>query len=560
MMMMMIGAGAGWLVVVATVAAGPSGVPLRWHHAVADTAEYARTVREVLSAPRHPTMRWPLLTDAASVVESLAVRNDWQPRWTRDGRPTPAALAAIAGLQRAADWGLGGDDYDGDALATEANRLARGHADDRSVALFDVAMTVDLARLIAALHGGRVRVAGLHPGLEVGSGPLALVSVVDSVSRAPVAAAWFDVRAGPAEEDRALLGALARYRVLAADTGLRPPLFGGRTIEPGADHPAVGVLRRYLVAVGDLDRADPVEPGAETRYDGALVGAVRRFQGRHGLVVDGVIGPATTRELARPLGDRVAQLEWALERRRWLPRPLPRTVIVVNVATFQLEAVADGRERLTMAAIVGQARGHQTPVLSAQLTRAVFRPWWEVPASIMKEEIGPMAGRDSAYLARADMELWLGDQVVPATSGNVRRIGKDVRVRQRPGPLNALGGVKFLLPNRYAVFLHDTPSRALFTEARRDFSHGCVRVAEPAALARFVLQALPEWTTERIESAMTGVDPVEVAIPTPIPVFVIYQPVTIDDGAIRFAPDAYGHDAALARTLRAGYPYRLSLP
>ena len=566
------GTGVRWLAFAGLVAATPV-VGIRPYVRSAggpDTVGFERTIREVLAAGRHSAMRWPAIGDAAAVVESLAGSNGWRFRWTRAGKPTPAAEAALQALRRAGEWGLEPADYDADSLVLWGERLRRtGEGDGRALALFETALSVDVARLVAALASGRPPNAAIAPGPRPGVTPTSrgpappppLARLVDSVSRAPLPAAWFDQLAAPTDDDRALLGFLRRYRQLAADSTVEPPEFGGRVLKPGGSDPAVGALRRFLVAVGDLEPAVAASATAASDYGDDLVAGVRRFQARHGLDVDGVVGRATAIALGRPLSDRVRQIELALERRRWLPRPLPLPAIVVNVPAFGLVAIDSSGERLSMAVVAGQAREHETPTLSAWLSRVVFQPWWEVPTSIMKAEIRPKALRDSTYLAREGMELWLGDEVVPATRQFVRRIGQDVRVRQRPGPRNALGRVKFLLPNPHSVFLHDTPARGLFARSRRDFSHGCVRVAEPAQLAWFVLRDQVGWTADRVTEAMAGEETFEVELPRPIPVFVVYQPVTVGaGGSIHFAPDIYDLDRRLDMVLRAGYPYRTSLP
>jgi murein L,D-transpeptidase YcbB/YkuD len=244
--------------------------------------------------------------------------------------------------------------------------------------------------------------------------------------------------------------------------------------------------------------------------------------------------------LSDPSSPRVRQIELAMERLRWLP-DIDGRVIVVNIPMFRLWAwdplVKDSA--LDMAVVVGRARGLQTPVFSAEVTDVVFRPYWNVPASILRNEILPALRRDPSYLQRHNMEI-LGS-------------GADMQVRQRPGPTNALGLVKFVFPNKYNVYMHATPAVALFQRERRDFSHGCVRVEDPVTLAHWVLQPQSQWSRAAILAAMNGETTQTIRLPEPVPVVIFYMTAAFDpaDGIVRFADDIYRHDARLDAALRA---------
>jgi murein L,D-transpeptidase YcbB/YkuD len=213
-----------------------------------------------------------------------------------------------------------------------------------------------------------------------------------------------------------------------------------------------------------------------------------------------------------------------------------------------------------MDVVVGDAFHKHTPVFAANMAYLIFRPYWEVPVSIMRSELGPKALSDPEFLQREGMVLVSGESedatVLPATHENLERIGKGVRVRQLPGPRNALGLVKFLLPNANDVYLHDTAAKGLFARARRDFSHGCVRLSDPVGLAAHVLRDQPEWTQERIHAAMEGKDNVRVNLSRPVPVCFIYSTaVAGENGDVYFYSDIYALDKELDRLLRSGYPY-----
>ena len=384
------------------------------------------------------------------------------------------------------------------------------------------------------------------------------------VAAAPLIASSASAQASEHAPDRALAVALARYEALAAAPDLRPPAPGG-IVRRGDALPAASALRRYLVALSDISpaarEAVPVE--ADTLYDDALADGVIAFQRRHGLEPDGVIGPATTAAMRVPLGQRARQLALALERWRQLPDSAPERFIVVNVPAFRLYAFeradATAWPRLRMNVVVGEADGGRaTPRFSGTLREVVFRPYWDVPASIARAELLPRIRRDPAYVEREHLEIVRGgdhDAVRhPPTAANLARVASGaLRLRQRPGPWNALGAVKLLFPNRFNVYLHGTPAPELFARSRRDFSHGCVRVEDPAALAAWVLGDEAGWDRDAVVAAMTrGPESRRVQVARPVTVHVLYATAAVgEDGVVRFYPDIYGHDGVPGRTAGA---------
>ncbi len=252
---------------------------------------------------------------------------------------------------------------------------------------------------------------------------------------------------------------------------------------------------------------------------------------------------------------RINQIGLALERWRWLPRDVTPPWIIVNVPAFSLRALAqEGDPPLRMAVVDGKGAGHPTPMVITSISGVQFHPAWLVPPLIAEREIQPPARRDPGYLAREHYDLLRNDSVVPPTAANVARIGRGIEVRQRPGPWNALGRIKFVMPNAANVYLHDTPARQDFARRRRDLSHGCIRVADPVALAELVLRGEPDWGRRRIDSVLAQGDPLLVPLSRPIPVLVVYQTVMPGpDGSLLVYPDIYGRDRALGRALQAPY-------
>jgi murein L,D-transpeptidase YcbB/YkuD len=256
-------------------------------------------------------------------------------------------------------------------------------------------------------------------------------------------------------------------------------------------------------------------------------------------------------------------MQLTLERWRWLPVAYQKSPIVANIPEFRLRAYDENfKIALSMNVVVGKAYDHSTPVFEDKMAYVIFRPYWNVPYSIAKSEFFSKIARDPDYLAKKGFEVVNNRQEVVA-SGNVTgdvldqlRAGK-LFIRQMPGPKNSLGLVKFIFPNDYSVYMHDTPAQEFFAKSRRDFSHGCIRLEKPADLAVWVLRDNPGgWNMDRVRAAMNGDPNRQVNLTKPIPVLIVYGTVIVsEDGIVHFYDDIYGHDATLEKVLDKGYPY-----
>jgi murein L,D-transpeptidase YcbB/YkuD len=494
-------------------------------------------------------------TPAAKLVQSLVsneLRDVYAPAgyqyfWTRNGRPTAQALAAIAQLENAAAHGLEAFDYDGGQWAVRIANL-RG---DAAIANFDVDLTKAVVRYASDLRAGRVNPREVHFDYETSSKQLYMPAFIASVASSNDAAATLANIAPKHPEYQRLVIALAQYRRIAHESQNDASLPVVTKLTPGQTYAALPQLATTLRRTGDLAADAQIDT---TTYSGALVDAVKKFQSRHGLDSDGVIGKTTFAALNTPASRRVEQIEWALERWRWIEE-VEGAKILVNIPEFKLTARDANGEDLTMRVVVGKAAGHKTPVFGGRIKHVVLRPTWNVPPSIQRGEIAPKVAKDYGFLSRNNYELVddagrsIGSSI---NADTVRRIKNgSLRVRQKGGDGNALGLVKFLFPNDNNVYLHSTQQQSLFARARRDFSHGCVRVEDPVALAEWTLRNSPEWTREKIEAAMEGKrSDVYVKPSRPIEVQILYATaVAQENGQVHFYEDIYGHDVQLAKVL-----------
>lgn len=481
-----------------------------------------------------------------------------QPFWLQQGVPTPQAEAMVSILVRAAERGLEPGDYDAARLVDWLGRLRSGQTGDGEG--FDLALSIATLRFADHLHRGRINIATPDLGIQLArKKPLDAVQWLPLLSQSADPAARLDELEPGTVVYRALKDALHHYREQAQRSVLAPPIvLDQKSLKPGDSAEQVPFVRARLRTLGYLDST----AAEDLLYDPAMAEAVRRFQSDAGLEPDGAVGVQTLRQLNVTPMERVNQLRLGLERLRWLPSAWEGPFIIVNIPSFRLYAFEGGapdlaRPAIAMDVIVGQALGdHHTPVFHADMAYVVFHPHWNVPYSIARKELLPLIQRDPTYLARHDMEI-VGaaspeeDDGSPDSEDSLGMLSSGRwRLRQRPGPGNSLGPIKFVFPNMNSVYLHGTPLQRLFQRARRDFSHGCIRVADPTGLAEFVLKREKGWDRQRIETGLAGSKSMTVSLSKPIPVYILYTTVVaIGDGKPRFLPDIYGQDATLLKRL-----------
>jgi murein L,D-transpeptidase YcbB/YkuD len=512
--------------------------------------------------------------EAQAAARELYKRRDYRTAWIGGGGELPVAGALVAALAAADRDGLDPRAYGTAALGREVDELAAMERGDarfiERAAIVDLRLTEAFLTYAEQLAEGRVTPGEAGVRWHTRSRSIDLAALAEAVHEHGVDGVVAALRPRHPQYE-ALRAARDRYLALTAMGGWSPlpePAADEPVAERGARGPMVAALARRLEAEGDLRRGpasdggeagDASRTGAVAVFDAAVEAALVRFQQRHGLEPDGKLGPATRAALDVPAAERLRQIELNMERWRWMPADLGDRYLLVDIPAFELRGFYRGRQTLDMRVVVGKPRS-PTPVFSDAMRYVVFNPRWNVPASIARHEILPATRRDPGYLASQNMELVrVGDGGTVVASG-----GSEVeaalaamhageggwRVRQRAGGGNSLGRVKFMFPNRFNVYLHDTPADHLFARAVRDFSHGCVRVERPEELAAWVLRGDPDWSPERFARAIGSGRTSSVNLPEPLPVHLVYWTAWVDpDGRVRFRDDVYAVDEALEAAL-----------
>jgi len=484
-----------------------------------------------------------------SSLRPFYAQRGFHPVWFTAGAeaPVPAARDLLGAVQAADAEGLTPADYH--PVAIEA-RL--GAAEPARRVELELLLTDALLTYAADIHQGRKKPALISREFDIK--PEAL----DKVATGEAALATADLKGflkglAPQTDNYARLRkALAQYRALEKAGGWAT-VPDGPKMQPGLRSPAVVALRKRLAVTGDLDPKVPVAPV----YDSVVEKAVARFQARHGLEADGVVGPGTRAALNMSVAERVNQILANLERERWMPVERGPRHVEVNIPGFRLKAYDHGAVALDMPVIVGTAV-RRTPILDSHIISVIFNPSWYVPRKLAREDILPKLQKDPSYLETQGIKVlsdWSGS-AKPVDTSRVKwkTVGPDfmnrLRLRQEPGPLNSLGQVKFNIPNDFDVYLHDTPHREKFDKTVRTFSSGCVRVGDPMALAAFLLQDMPEWPLQRRQEVLEAGKTRMVVLSKAVPVRLLYQTAWVDDlGVAHFHEDIYGRDAELLKAV-----------
>ncbi|MGA7382081.1 MAG: L,D-transpeptidase family protein [Terriglobales bacterium] len=518
-------------------------------------------LRGIVDSARNADLRWPDFAPYKAEVAKLYETNG-SLLWVQNGRVRPQGLAVIQLLQNANAKGLDPEDYDGPRWQGRLLKLDQSPS-ELDLISFDTALTVSAMRYIRAIHCGRVNPKEFKFQLDMGGTPLPLAEFIQTqVVNAGDAAAEIQKLEPPFLGYRKLLALLPVYEGYANQVeGEKLPTVT-KTVRPGQTYAGVVPLGRFLQIIGDIPAGAQLNPNA-TIYDGALVDGVKHYQDRHGESPTGNLDARTLNELNTPPVARIRQIKLTLERWRWLPHSFPQPPVVVNLPEYRVRAMnPDGTVSFYKNVIIGKAYGHKTPIFEKEIQYVVFRPYWEVTPSIQRNEIVPHIQKDPSYIAKHNFEVVTpqgevvtDNQVSPEVLEGIESL--HLMVRQKPGETNSLGLVKIIFPNPDNVYLHGTDVPELFSQDVRDFSHGCIRVEQPADLVAWVLRNNPGWDLERVKATMNGEkNNLQVNLVTRIPVLIVYGTATVnEENQIRFFDDIYGYDVELEKALAAGYPY-----
>jgi murein L,D-transpeptidase YcbB/YkuD len=518
---------AGW--------AGPAGA-----------AEALEVAHEIESRLIEPALGWsPGVPAPEPRVADFYRARDFRPLWLEAGRPSPRASQAVTALAAAGRDGLNPDDY---AVTALLQHLEAGNAAE--IAELELLLSSSVVRFASDLRTGRTSPAKFARDLYFLDRRLDVPIALQRVAGGDPSQVLIDL--APANPYyRRLKRALAEYREHAHRGGW-PRLDDHGKLELGMSGPGIEQLKAVLLATRDLPAPLPTgEP-----FGPALELALQRFQRRHGLASDGVVGPRTRAAMNVPVEERIRQIVINMERWRWLPDDLGDRYVLVNMAGFELELVESEHVALYMRVIVGKTY-RRSPVFSDRIRYLEINPTWTVPPKIAAVDLLPKIRKDPLYFGEQGIRVFSdwgagARELLPAAI-DWSRYGKGrfpFKLRQDPGPKNALGRVKFMFPNKYDVYLHDTPSPELFQREVRTLSSGCIRVEKPLELALRLLDGHEGWDREKLALALAGGRQERVNLPQPVPVHLTYSTAWIGEGGdVHFRDDVYGRDRPLLAAL-----------
>jgi murein L,D-transpeptidase YcbB/YkuD len=515
-------------------------------------------------------------------------KRNFQLAWVDANGPLPRAQEMLDTIARLGTDGLDVRRYSRDRLAAEVQELDAVESFDTPQAQqqlvdLDVQLTYTFLTLASHVASGRLQPEKLRIDWYTKPRNVDLdVRLEQALAQKEEGALEKSLReiAPPAEDYARLRDALAQHREQATQGGW-PQVPAGSTLKKGDQGERVQALSARLAASGDLqapaqaNAQQPAggqpQPGAAAAapavFDDAVAAAVSRFQARHGLDPTGAVDADTLEALNVPLQARITQMVANLERWRWMPNDLGERYILVNLPEYRMELVENGKPAVAMRVVIGKTQS-RTPVFSDQMTYLELNPVWNLPSTIAGDEIVPKLASDPSYLARNDMEVVKGwsDEAETVDLGSLPDLavladsGSGYRLRQRPGAQNPLGKVKFMFPNEWDIYLHDTPADHLFSREERGFSHGCIRLEKPIALAEYLLKDDPNWSPQAIQETLASGEQKSVKLPKPLAVHLVYWTAWVEpNGTVQFRKDVYGHDTTLVKALDEEPPVRLDL-
>ena len=528
-------------------------------------------------------------------LPKLYEENGYSLFWITPNGPSPEAYEMVEIIRNSDNEAFTPQDYNIEEIESTLTRMDNDNKSGNSYNAEDLAeLELLLSNAFLSyghdLHYGRVRAEQINLELLSGEKPANITQIlIQATSTGDVEGALNTLMPKYPMYGK-LKVSLKEYKEIASNGGWQPFPYGEK-FQRGARGNRVVALRERLKATGELDSAAP----DSKVFDETLEIAVKKYQERNGLYVDGVVGKSTIEALNVPVQERISQIELTMERWRLLPQYMGSKYILVNIANYHLYGVENNHDALTMRIVVGKPEWN-TPMFSEEMTHIVLNPYWNIPPSILKDDIAPRIRQDSQYLSKKGIdavglkapakivvekseEVEVAENVEAASETEGSESGErqlseaeiqnkkaqeeyiakvlsgNYRLRQNPGPGNPLGQIKFLFPNKHSIYLHDTPNRGFFKRAQRNFSHGCIRVEKPLDLAEFVLAANAEWTPNKIQSSINSRKTKTVRLNQTIPVYILYFTSWVDDqGNVNFHKDIYGLDQTLLNALRTTRP------
>jgi murein L,D-transpeptidase YcbB/YkuD len=487
-------------------------------------------------------------TDIDRSLTDIYHSNGLQPFWVENGKPSQRAADIISVLEDSKNHGLDPNSYflDGIVQYTDSKDAA-------DLVRLDVLLSLGMMRYVADQREGRIIPREIDPVLfeSASDEEVDWVALRQAAFEATDMKAFLEQQAPPFLQYHQLQKKMTEYRALAAEGGW-PSIAAGETLKPGMDDPRIKDVRQRLATTGELTTGNL----DSVLFDPELEEVVKRFQKRHNLNADGAIGKQTLAAMNVTVEGRINQINVNMERYRWLKRDIKERRVVVNIASFEAFAGEAGKIDLSMPVVVGK-RHHETPVFSDTIKYIVFNPYWTLPTSIARNETLPKLKKDPLYLQKHDMRIYQGwgddskelDSAKIDWSKVTKKEMNQYKIRQDPGPKNALGTLKIIFPNKYDVYLHDTPSQALFKKEKRAFSHGCIRMDRPVEMASWVLGGEEKgWGVERINEIIKSRKRQVTVLEKPLPVHILYRTTYVDaNNTINFFEDVYGRDKILAK-------------
>jgi len=490
------------------------------------------------------------------MLDRFYSRRGFRPAWAGANGSLAQAYALVKAIEDSRNEGLTPDYYHLKNIESLLAGIREGAAKDgpsfETMADLDLLLTDAFLLLSCHLSAGCVNPVTLDAEWHAGRETVDVSSILEKALEDDLIEETL-IKLLPSQYGYSRLRqALAHDRKIA-ERGGWPAVSTGPSLKKESFDRRVIELKKRLIASGDLT---PEEDESGELFDETLEQAVIRFQEQHGLDADGVAGPATLKAINVPVQARIRQIELNMERLRWIPRDLGQKYIIVNIADFKLDLFENGHTNMSMKVVVGKNYWH-TPVFSAVMTYLELNPYWNVPKNIMVREIIPKMSKDPDYLAKNNLKvIWEGqgriEVIDPGALDWSLASAKNFnyKLRQDPGPQNPLGRIKFMFPNRFNVYLHDTPVKNLFSKNVRAFSHGCIRIEKPMELAEYLLKRDPSWTQERIQAAIDDGRNKAVRLPQPIAVYILYLTAWVDEaGRLNFREDVYDRDIQMDKAL-----------